>query len=172
MRPLLLALTIVTTLGSLTSCAGYRFGGNKPTHLESIQTVNIPLAQSHVIFPRSEALTTNSVVDALVNDGTYRLAPSHKADATLVITLDDLVYRQTRSTSEDVLRSEELSLEATVSYQLLDNHNPGVILDRGEGRGRTRFFIDDNLQTARANALPDALQRASREIIARLADGI
>ena len=172
MPRLLLALTIVATLGNLTSCAGYRFGGNKPAHLESVQSVHIPLAQSHVIFPRAEALTTNSVVDALVNDGTYRLAPSHKADATLILTLDNLAYRQTRSTSEDILRSEELSLEATVSYQLIDNKNPGTILDRGRGRGRTRFFIDANLQTARANALPDALQRASQAIIARLADGI
>lgn len=168
----LLALSIVLALGNLTSCAGYRFGGNKPAHLEAIRSIDVPLAQSHVIFPRVEALTTNSVIDALLRDGTYRLSTSQKSDATLILTLDDLAYRQARSTSEDVLRSEELQLEAIISYKLFDNKKPGVVLEQGKGRGRTRFFIDDNLQTARANALHDALQRAAQAITNRLADGI
>ena len=59
----------------------------------------------------------------------------------------------------------------TVSYQLIDNNRPGVVLDEGRADGNSRLFVDDNLQTARVNALPDALQRATQSIIARLADG-
>ena len=165
-------LIIALCLGLLTSCAGYRFGGNKPEHLQGIKTITIPLAKSRVIFPRVEALTTNSMVDALVNDGTYRLASTDKADASLIITLEKLDYRQVRSSTVDVLRSEELELQVTVSYQLINANRPGIILDQGKGRGHSRLFVDDNLQTARVNALPDALQRATQSIIARLADGI
>ncbi|MFT6239712.1 MAG: outer membrane lipopolysaccharide assembly protein LptE/RlpB [Paracoccaceae bacterium] len=171
MRFLLVALTLGLFV-SLTSCAGYHFGGNKPAHLEAVKSIYVPLAESRAVFPRIEALTTNSIVDALVQDGSYRLGTSSKSDATLLITLDSLSYRQARSSSDDVLRSEELRLEVTVSYQLLDPTRPGVILDEGKGRGHTRLFVGDNLQTARVNALPDALQRASQSIIARLADGI
>ena len=165
-------LLVTLCLGLLSSCAGYRFGGNKPAHLEAVKSIYLPLAKSRVIFPRSEALATNSMVDALVQDGTYRLGTSNKADATLLITLDELSYRQARSSTDDVLRSEELRLEVKVSYQLLDANRPGVVLEEGSGRGHTRLFVDDNLQTARQNALPDALQRAAQSIIARLADGI
>ncbi len=159
-------------LGFLTSCAGYQFGGNKPEHLRGTKSVSIPLAKSRVIFPRVEALATNSMVDALVSDGTYRLKKSSVADATLVITVEAIDYQQVRSSTVDVLRSEELQLLVTVSYKLTDNNHPGVVLDAGQERGNSRLFVDDNLQTARMNALPDALQRATQSIIARLADGI
>ena len=167
-RVVLLALS----LGFLTSCAGYQFGGNKPEHLRGTESVSIPLAKSRVVFPRVEALATNSMVDTLVSDGTYRLTKSSVADATLVITIEAIDYQQVRSSTIDVLRSEELQLRVTVSYKLTDNNRPGVILDTGRERGDSRLFVDDNLQTARMNALPDALQRATQSIIARLADGI
>ena len=117
--------------------------------------------------------TTNAMVDALVRDGTYRLGKiAGKSDATLFIILEDLTYKQVRSSTVDVLRSEELRLEVELSYQLIDANRPGVVLDSGKSKGRTRLFVDDNLQTARVNALPDALRRATQSIIARLADGI
>jgi hypothetical protein len=37
--------------------------------------------------------------------------------------------------------------------------------------GVSRFFVDSNLQTARNNALPDALRRAGEALVSRLADG-
>jgi hypothetical protein len=86
--------------------------------------------------------------------------------------LENLTYKQIRSSTVDVLRSEELRLEVKLSYQLIDNNRPGIVLESGKARGNTRLFVDDNLQTARVNALPDALQRATQSIIARLADGI
>jgi hypothetical protein len=169
MRYLLLTLC----LSFLPSCASYRFGGNKPAHLETVKTISVPLAKSRVVFPRMEALTTNSMVDALVQDGTYRLGIiGGKSDATLLILLENLTYKQIRSSTVDVLRSEELRLEVKLSYQLIDNNRPGIVLESGKARGNTRLFVDDNLQTARVNALPDALQRATQSIIARLADGI
>ena len=168
MRLLFLALC----LGLLSSCAGYQFGGNKPSHLTAIHSISVPLAKSRVVFPRVEALTTNCLVDALVQDGTYKLAKVGGADATLILTLEQLDYRQIRSSTVDVLRSEELQLQVTVSFQLIDGKRPGVVLEDGSGRGHSRLFVDDNLQTARLNALPDALQRASQSIIPRIADGI
>lgn len=163
---------LTISLGFLSSCTGYQFGGNKPEHLRGTQSIAIPLAKSRVVFPRVEALATNSMVDSLVSDGTYRLTKSGGADATLVITLESLDYQQVRSSTVDVLRSEELQLRVTVSYQLIDNKRTGVVLDSGRERGNSRLFVDDNLQTARMNALPDALQRATQSIIAQLADGI
>ena len=168
MRITLFALS----LGFLASCAGYRFGENKPEHLAKVRSISVPLAKSRVIFPRVEALTTNSMVDAVVGNGTYRLATSSGADATLAISLDQLEYVQVRSSTVDVLRSEELQVRVTVSYKLIDNNNPGIVLDEGRAEGKSRLFVDDNLQTARLNSLPDALQRATQSIIARLADGI
>lgn len=163
---------LILSLVSFTSCAGYRFGDQKPSHLTHINTLNIPLAKSRVVGPRIEPLTTNTTVDALVRDGTYSLASADKADATLLLTLEETTYSQARSSAIDVLRSEELRLDVTIAYQLLDNKRPGHVLERGKGKGHTRFFVDENLQTARQNALPDALRRAAQSITNSLADGI
>lgn len=162
----------ILCLGLLTSCSGYQWGGSKPAHLGNVRSVYIPLAKSKVIFPRVESLATNAVVDSFTVDGTYRIGSSDSADATLFLTVEELTYRQSRSSREDVLRSEELRLEVVVSYQLLDLSRPGLVLASGKGNGQTRLFVDDNLQTARASALPDALQRAANQIVARLADGM
>jgi len=156
---------------ALTSCAGYQLGGLKPTHLKAIKSIHIPLAQSLVLFPRAEALTTNSVVDSFVGDGTYRIGTASDSDATLRVTLSSIDYRQVRASRFDTLRSEELEMEVTLDWILIDPSRPGNALDQGTSRERTRFFVADNLQTARANALPDALERASHSIVSRLSDG-
>ena len=38
-------------------------------------------------------------------------------------------------------------------------------------RGTSRFFLGDNAQTARTNALPDAVRNAANSIASQLADG-
>ena len=116
-------------------------------------------------------MTTNAVVDAFINDGTFRVGTSSSSDATLFITLQDIKYRQVRSSEFDSLRSEELEMEITLTWTLSNPLKPGVALENGTTKSRTRFFVDPNLQTARRNALPDALARASRAIVSRLADG-
>ncbi|MBR9759837.1 hypothetical protein GYB43_05940 [bacterium] len=158
-------------LGLLSSCAGYRIGSKKPKHLAAINSLYVPLVETRTLFPRSEALTTNIVVDAITRDGTYKIGTASKSDATLLLTLEEITYRQTSSDRRDTLRSEELNLEVKISWQLVDPKRPGKPLEEGSNSGRTRLFVDDNLQTARANALPDALQRAAQSIVSRIADG-
>ena len=122
-------------------------------------------------MPRAAAHATNSIIDALTRDGTYRVATVDTADARLLITLHKINYRQARSTRIDILRSEELEMEIHLHWSLVDARNPTKILAQGESRGTTRFFVDPNLQTARQTALIDALKRASEAVVSRLADG-
>ncbi|MBU6327133.1 MAG: hypothetical protein KGQ89_05855, partial [Verrucomicrobia bacterium] len=77
---------------------------------------------------------------------------------------------QVRSTRLDTLRSEEMENKVTLKWTLCDGTNPLKILSSGKAKGSSRFAIDSNLQTARSNALPDALQRASKQVIGRLTD--
>ena len=162
---------LFTLLAYLTSCAGYLPGGQKPTHLSGISLIYVPLAQNKTLFPRAEATTTNFIVDAFVNDGTYRIGTIDNSDATLDVTLKNINYRQVRASEFDTLRSEELEMEVTLDWSLADLSKPGVPLEKGTTKSRTRFFVDRNLQTARANALPDALERAALTIVSRLSDG-
>ena len=160
---------LIFLVSFLTSCTGYQLGGQKPVHLAAIESFYVPLAKNHTLFPRIEANLTNEVVSALVNDGTYAVRDSEKADATLKLEVAKINYRQIRSDNEDTLRSDELELQVLISWAV--QTSTGSILEKGTATGRTRFFVADNLQTARRNAVPDAVEQAATDIVARLADG-
>lgn len=162
-------LTIVLSV-FLAACSGYRLGGQKPAKLAAVEKIHVPLARSEAFFPRAEALLTNSMVAALVRDGTYRLGTADDSDAVLRLELRPLDYRAIRSGRENSLRSEELEVQAQVRWRL---EKPGQLelLEEGVATGRSRFFVDTNLQTARRNALPDAFLEVAQDITGRLADG-
>jgi hypothetical protein len=154
----------------LCSCFGYRLDGHRPQALTNVRQIRVEMFENKTLIPRGEALATNSVIDALSADGTYHLATTEKADAILHGTIESITYNQVTSTRFDTLRSEELQNNITLSWQLRDASNPLKVLASGKAVGSSRFAIDSNLQTARTNALPDALQRAATQIVGRLTD--
>lgn len=157
-------------LAGLSSCAGYKLTGQRPQALQNVTSIRVPLFENKTLIPRGEVLATNSVVDAIVSDGTYRIADDSTADATLHGTVESISFSQVRSTRLDTLRSEELENTIFIHWELRDAKNPLKVLASGKARGSSRFAIDANLQTARNNALPDAMQRAATQVVGRLTD--
>jgi hypothetical protein len=155
----------------LASCAGYGLGGSKPPSLANVRSIAVPMFANSTLEPRAEALATSAVADALVQDGTYRLANRGDADAVLEGRLEGIEYSTLRSSRLDSLLAEELTNEVTIKWQLLDAKDPTKVLASGSSRGRSSFFVDSNLQTARRNALPDAFERAGTNLVSRLASG-
>jgi hypothetical protein len=165
--------SIVTTLALAfvsSSCAGYRLQSGRPAALSHVKSIHVPMFENKTLIPRGDVMATNSVIDAITIDGTYRIATADKADAVLRGTIESVSYDQVRSTRLDTLRSEEMENTVTLKWTLYDGANPLKILSSGKAKGSSRFAIDSNLQTARSNALPDALQRASKQVIGRLTD--
>ena len=155
----------------LVSCADYKLGGSKPAHLAAVKRISVPLFANDTLLIRAESHATNSAVDALTRDGTYLIGSSENSDAVLEGTVEHIKYSQVSSSRSDSLRSEELSMEITITWVLRDASNPALVLEKGKSRGRTRFFAGGNIHVARTNALPDALRRASESMVSRIADG-
>ena len=155
----------------LASCAGYRAGNHPPTQLAGIRTIAVPMFGNATQHPRAESIATSAVTDAIVLDGTYRLAGSGEADAVLEGELLDIDYSTIRSTRFDTLRPEELANTVVLSWKLRDARDPTRILASGESRGSSQLFVANNLQTARNNALPEALERAGESLVSQLANG-
>ena len=66
---------------------------------------------------------------------------------------------------------EELANTVTLHWSLRDAKNPTKILATGSSTGISQFYVAANLQTARNNALPDALEKAAEAVVSRLANG-
>lgn len=155
----------------LSSCAGYQLGGSKPSSLSHVHSIHVPLFKNDTLFVRAESYATNTMIDALTRDGTYRISTAESADAVFKANISDLDYGQVSSTRDDSLSSEEISLVISIDWSLVDALNPSRVLEEGRSTGRTTFFARGNLNIARTNALPDALQRACESIASRLANG-
>lgn len=163
-------LLLLITLASV-SCAGYKLGGAKPPSLAGVKSIAVPMFSNGTQEPRVEALATTAVTDALVADGTYRIAVQDHADAVLEGSLASIDYSALRSSRLDSLLAEELTNVVRINWILRDAKDPTKILASGSSSGSSSFFADSNLQTARRNALPDALGRAGKNVASILSSG-
>lgn len=155
----------------LVSCAGYQLGGVKPAAMARVKTISVPMFGNSTLHPRAEALATSAVTNAFVQDGTYRLAKQDQADAVLEGNLRSIRYSTIRGTRLDTLLPEELANTVTIDWTLRDARDPTKVLASGKSSGTSQLFVSSNLQTARNNALPEALERAGEALVSRLANG-
>lgn len=165
------ALALFAPLLCLVSCAGYHLGGVKPASLAGVKTIAVPMFTNATFHPRAEALATSAVANAIVQDGTYRVARVDDADAVLEGKLSEIRYSALRGSRLDSLRPEELVNIVILEWTLRDARDPTKVLASGSASGSSQLFVSSNLQTARNNALPEALDRAGEALVARIANG-
>jgi hypothetical protein len=155
----------------MVSCVGYQLGGVQPKSLERIETIAVPMFRNQTQHPRAETLATSAVASAITQDGTYRVTSVATADAVLEGTLESIEYTPIRSNRFDTMLPEELANTVKLEWVLKDARDPTKLLASGQSIGISKAYVDANLQTARNNALPDALERAAEALVSRLADG-
>ncbi len=155
----------------LVSCAGYQLGDTKPASLAKVKTIAVPMFSNSTQHPRAEALATSAVANSFVQDGTYRIGNIDNADAVLEGSLHSIEYSTIRGTRLDTMLPEELENSVTLKWTLRDARNPTKVLASGTSKGKSQLFVSSNLQTARNNALPEALERAGEALVSRLANG-
>ena len=168
-RPRFLLAT--ACLAALASCAGYQLGGSKPAALAKVETIAVPMFSNATLHPRAEALATSAVTNAVIQDGTYRISSVDDADAVLEGKLASIRYASIRGSRLDTLLPEELANTVTLAWTLRDARDPTRILASGTSSGTSQLFVSPNLQTARNNALPEALERAGESLVSRIASG-
>lgn len=167
MKPLLLLANILL----VASCAGYRLGNDKPTAMAQVNSISVPMFDNATLHPRAEVLATSAVANAFIQDGSYKLAKSDQADAVLEGTLERIEYATLRGTRFDTLRPAELTNTVRLKWRLRNARDPTKIIASGQSSGSSQLFVSSNLQTARNNALPEALERAAEALVSRLANG-
>ena len=152
----------------LVSCAGYQLGGSKPAAMKQVKIIAVPMFSNSTLHPRAEALATSAVASAIVQDGTYRIGDVDHADAILEGDLRSIKYTVIRGTRLDTLLPEELRNHVVIGWTLRDSRNPIKVIASGTSSGTSQLFAGANLQTARNNALPEALERAGTALVSHM----
>jgi len=166
-----LPVSLLAAVLCLVSCAGYHLGGIKPASLTKIKTIAVPMFSNGTLHPRAEVIATSAVADAIVQEGTYRIAKVDNADAILEGTVRNIKYTMIRGMPLDTLKPQELSNTLTIAWSLRDAKNPTKILASGTSSGTSQFFVSSNLQTARNNALPEACEHAAESLVSTISNG-
>jgi len=112
---------------------------------------------------------TNSLIQAINNDGTFQVSTPAQSEATLKVVIDKIEYREFRSSRLDTLLAEELTSNIHTSWQLIDNQSK--VLLSGKSNGETRFFLGDNQRLSRDDSIHDAIDKLSRRITSRISNG-
>jgi hypothetical protein len=155
----------------LASCAGYHLGETKPAVMKGVKTIDVRMFSNATFMPRANAVVTSSVAAALVQDGTFRIASSDKADAILEGNVSSIKYMPIRGQRFDTLRPEQLINTVTLGWRIRDAKDPTKIIFAGSSSGTSDLFATSNLQTDRNNALADAAQRAAVALVSTLSNG-
>ena len=166
-----LPLLLSPLLLLLVSCAGYHVGSARPAALAKVRSIAVSMFGNDTQHPRAEALATSAVSCALSLDGTYRITSTDRADAILEGRIKTISYSAIRGRRLDTLHPDELTNTVILVWTLKDARDPTHTLASGSSTGSSQLFVDPDLQTARNNALPDALERAGEALVSRLANG-
>ena len=100
------ALVLAAALGG----CGYRVGDVKPKYLSAVHTIAVPTFSNRTFLPRIEALTTDTVIKQLQQDGTFRITNEDKADAVLKGEIRSVVRAPLRSLRGNALATTEFNL--------------------------------------------------------------
>jgi outer membrane lipopolysaccharide assembly protein LptE/RlpB len=160
---------LLAALG-LSGCAGYHIGNVKPHYLEGINSIAVPTFHNQTFQPHIEVLLTNTVIKQLQQDGTFRIANIHDADATLKGTIQAIGRTPVRSVRGNVLATTEFNLTITVSYTLVDRSGR-TLTGPSTVAGTTSFFVGSDVTADQRQALPLATEDLAVRLTSALSEG-
>lgn len=164
-------ITLCTCMLSIlfSSCSGYRLGATKPTLLQDVQSLSIPIVKDRTQNIKLAARATNALVRAINQDGTYRVTTSTRSDATLEVSIDSVSYSKFRATRYDTLRAQAVTMIVNMHWNIV--RPDGSLIMKGRSTGKTRYYLGDNQRLSRENALPNAVEDAAQSLTSEIANG-
>ena len=154
----------------LGGCLGYHVGPVKPYYLRDVHTIAVPTFGNKTLVPRIEVLVTDTVIKQLQQDGTFQIAGSGNADATLKAEITRIDRVPARSVRGNVLQTTEFSLTMRLRYTLVAQ-NGTELAPPAEAVGATSFFVGQDVTTDERQALPLATEDLATRLVAQLSEG-
>jgi len=155
---------------SLTGCLGYHIGPVKPYYLRDVHTIAVPTFKNRTLLPHIEVLVTDTVIKQLQQDGTFQIAKSEDADATLTAEIIRINRLPARSVRGNVLATTEFNLNMSVRYSVVGRDGTQLV-GSAETSGSTSFFVSADPATDERQALPLATENLATRLVAELSEG-
>ncbi len=155
----------------LAGCA-YSLGPAKPTYLNAVHRLSVPMFRSDDLVPHVESLLTTTLIKEFQRDGTFKIAPSGGGDATLRCTLEAVQLTPVRSVPGNVQQASAFVMSLKIRYELREGAGDrGRVLDGGRVTGEASFFVSTDLQQDQRQAFPRAAEQAAQRLVGQLSEG-
>ncbi len=115
-------------------------------------------------------LLTDTGIKQLRQDGTFQIAGSGNADATLKAEITRIDRVPARSVRGNVLQTTEFALTMRLRYTLIAQ-NGTELAPPAEAVGATSFFVGQDVTTDERQALPLATEDLATRLVAQLSEG-
>lgn len=181
---------LVASIFTFTGCAGYQAGASKPHQMAAVKKLAVPTFKNDTLEPRIEVLLTNAVIKKLQMDGGYKIVPVSEADAVLKGTITDTTRHQFRAQRENTLVTSEILVGLVVKFTVeaaspeilaaskvvttvpegVDTKVSNTILS-GQTRSASNIVVNPNYQLSVRQALADASERLSNDLVGQLTVG-
>jgi len=164
-----LALALVPLV--LCSCANYKLGSTpKGEGMTDLRVLYIPTVQNETDETAIPLIVTNTLLQEIDRDGTFRHARMEESDATLEITVKKIERVSIRQSTEQFLTSLQFQLILTLEYRLYNRKEKKEIIPPTPIKGTTTFFVQGDQTESQRQALPIAALNAAQNLVTAISN--
>lgn len=165
------AALLALALFVFNSCADYRVGNISGKEVQGVKSVWVPMAKNQSYTPDIQATVTSAVVRRFDNDGTLETQSAEKADSQLDITITEVRLNSLRSTQDNVLITAEYQVQIEAKVTFTNRRTGRTVLREQPFSGVTSFYVQQDLQEGKRQALPQAAENLAYNIVKRITEG-
>lgn len=159
-----LTLTLLATL-TLTGC--YHLGSSVP---QELRTVSVQTFENQTNYPQVNAITTQTIAQQLISDGTFTITDSDSARLTLQGTITSCVNTSVRYDRNRTIVTDEYRMHLTATVYVIDNKTKKLLIDGKPLVGQTTFLTRGDLILGMQDAYPRAAADLAQQLIALMQD--
>jgi hypothetical protein len=155
----------------VAGCSGYRLGNIGGKEVQGMRTIYVPVVKNEGYEPGLQVVTTNAIIRRFENDGTLQTVKSLDADGELNVTIKKVQRIGTRNDRNNVIRTAEYEVEIIAEATFTNRRLGRKIFENKEVRGKTAFYVPNDLQEGERQALPLASEDLANNIVKLIVEG-
>jgi hypothetical protein len=171
MSSFLRGVLLLSLVGLLSGCAGYRVGNISGRDLQGVHSVYVPVVRNSSLEPDLQVVATNAIIRRFEADGTLSVNQSANSDSELDVTIIDVLRQPVRSSTSDVLLTAEYQLTIRATATFVNRRLGRKIFENVAVSGSTFFFTQADINEGERQALPLAAIDLAKSTVSLVTEG-
>lgn len=156
---------LVIAAAFLAGCAGYQRGSTVP---EAMRTIHIPAFENNTVYPMVGAVAAQQLLDALIEDGTFRPTTYEEARLHTQLVLDGVNTDAVRYDRNHAILPEEFLVTLAVQLFVFDSVTGETLINGKRISAMESVLTRGDFQTGMMDSFPRISRRLAQNILEEL----